>query len=266
METTLKGLGNAVITTEHESNTEKAETKTETRDDVSYEPLFRDSSFLGFPAVYMVIPGFRSIRKLDGSAVRLKRTIDRAGKSFASFPHLGDEEAKRILRLIRYYEHDPGFKVFSLFSNVPAGEYSDAALGAVLSLQLKDFESACHFLRTAIWETEDREKRKVLVCLSSWSELCAEGMDMDEARRVVSQLYAKETAEKVCMLTEDLSKMMEKWFEPIPCPGCESCRFREGKCQIPEENALALKVMKAMKKDNVSQEHLLNLLKELWPK
>ena len=37
MKTTLKGLGNAVITTEHESNTEKAETKTETRDDVSYE-------------------------------------------------------------------------------------------------------------------------------------------------------------------------------------------------------------------------------------
>ncbi|MBQ4500269.1 MAG: YcaO-like family protein, partial [Spirochaetales bacterium] len=227
--------------------------------------LVRDVSFLGFPSCYILIPTFSNSRTVDGTCARLKRTIQNASKDWRHFPDYNDEEALRLLSLIRYYEYSNSNFVSFAFgcpSDVP--QYSNNLLGAYLALRLGEFPTAVHFLDARIRMERRTLELQYLSCLRLYAKMRGDGLTGDQAHEVIRRLYSEEAAERACRDTEDLTRILERCYPHIDSSDCSKCPMREKGCQYPDENELYGKVRVAMSKGSVSQEKLLKELEELW--
>ncbi len=227
-----------------------------------YNPLFRDTSFLGFPSCYIVIPGFRNFNHFGGKTVRLKRTVQRAGESWTHFPNVSEEELRRIFRLVRYYKNSKTVSVVNMLSGAPISSpaFSNARLGVFLSLQLEAYDEAADFLNRLAAAETDSEELQYLKCLRTYAKLRKAGMKKEKAYRALKQQYMEKPAERVISDTMDRSKILENCFPKLPCPDCERCSIRGTGCQYTEIREIYGKVAKHMKTENVSQERLLELL------
>ncbi len=227
--------------------------------------LVRDSSFLGFPSCYILIPTFRNTRSIDGTSVRLKRTVSNAAADWRAFPDFTDEQAFRLLSLIRYYENTMDDLVGSILGG-PKGmeKYSNNRLGAYLALRLGEFSTAVHFLDSQIPKESSVDERRYLNCLKQYAIMRDAGLTGEQAHEVLRRLYTEEASERACKDTEDLSRILKQCYEPIDCSDCTNCPMHEKGCSFPEENEIFGKVRRAMAKGNVSQKKLLALLTELW--
>ena len=230
-----------------------------------HKPLIRDVSFLGFPACHILVPEFKHARSIEGTSVRLKRTVMRADSDWSHFPKYTDEQAYRLLSLIRYYELTMKGMVGTLFG-MPAAVagYTNNRLGAMLALRLEDFPTAMHFLDAQIPKESEVEERRYLNCLKQYAKMRNSGLTGEQAHDVLRSLYTSKAAERACNDTEDLSLILEKCYKPLNCPNCEGCPLHEKGCMVKEENELYCKVRTAMGKGKVSQESLLNMISEMW--
>ncbi len=227
-----------------------------------YTPLIRDASFLGFPSVYILIPGFHTMTHFDGRSVRLKRTLDRACASFRSFSELSEEEMKRILRLVKVFKYQVFSNLFGTLSGSPTADprYSNHRIGAYLSLRLEDYPAAAEYFRLVLRTVSDPEEKQYLVCMKHYSELRADGYSETAAKTLLRRLHRREAAERVCRETEDLSELLDQVFPALHCPDCKNCAQRGAGCQYEAQKELYIRLQHGMKKENVSQEGLLNLL------
>ncbi|RAP45285.1 MAG: hypothetical protein BZ136_08395 [Methanosphaera sp. rholeuAM74] len=226
-----------------------------------YEPLLRDCSFMGFPACYILIPGFRMIRKINGNSVRLRRTLIRAAADFVKFPKLSDEEASRLMMLLRHNRNIIGNDLAGLLSGVPisADQYKNDRLAAFLALRLENFEEASGFFGKTLIRAKDESERRYLLCMKKYSDYRREGLDNEQAHRLLKQMYNSEAADRVCSDTSDLSVILEKYYTKLNCPDCGNCAYKSD-CCYTEQKELIIKLCAAMKKENASQERLLELI------
>ena len=234
--------------------------------DEGQEPLFRDASFLGFPACQIVIPGFRTIRPVNGLAVRMKRTLARAAESWQRFPRLTGEEAERILKLIRFHEDTVEAGIAETLAGISSArkDYSDDRLGAYLSLYVNDYPLAQHYFGRLFRTEPDRTERQYYGCMRDYSGYRASGMDGASARKLVRELHPEEAAERACRDTEEPFLLSEGLFPEPFCTGCAACERNGNGCDFPEQEKLYAGIAGRMKRENVSQEALLELLRDLW--
>ena len=227
--------------------------------------LVRDASFLGFPACYILVPGFQQTRDITGTFVRAISTTFNATRDGRNFPKYSDEEARRLMLLIRYYEQTNPFVAESVLGAPSADpRFSNSRLGAILALRLEEFSVAAHFLSSAIVEEPDVEERRYLNCLLQYARMRQVGMSGEEAHEVLRHTQKADLAERACKDTSDLSTILERLSEPLKCPDCTNCPMHGNGCDYKEQNEIFGKVRVAMKKENVSPEKLLKLLEELW--
>ena len=227
--------------------------------------LVRDSSFLGFPACYILIPGFRQTRDITGTFVRAVGTTLNATRDGNHFPEYSDDEARRLLTLIRFFEHTNPFVAGSVLGAPSAdSRYSNSRLGAILALKLEDFATAAHFLNSAILKEPEVEERRYLNCLMQYARMRQAGLTGEEAHEVLRHTQIADVAERACKDTADLSTILQRLYETLKCPNCSNCPMLGNGCDYNEQNEIFGKVRTAMKMENVSQEKLLKLLEELW--
>ena len=229
-------------------------------------PLFRDVSFLGFPAVYMLVPGFETVTEFSGRSVRLKRTLDRASRDFSSFSDLSDDEIRRILRLLRVYKNRIFSRLIHSLTGSPVSDprYSNFRIGAFLSLRIKDYASAADYFSLALRTESDPKEIRYLTCMKHYADLLEEGHSPEQAGILIRTMYCSEAAERVLAETENLSALLDKVLPKLPCPHCWECPMQGNGCGYEQEKELYIQVQQAMKTENVSQETLLSLLKQLW--
>ena len=215
--------------------------------------LVRDATFLGFPACHVVIPGFRRIRVVSGASVRLKRSLLRAADSWKRFPDLSEEEAARILRLIRYYESAAGDPAINRITGLPLrpGLYSDARAGAWLALRLEDFPAAAHFFGKLCRRERAEEERRAAACLEEYCRRRSAGFSDREAQRLVRQFHPGEAAERACADVAALQtgrRIPARLFPRMSCPDCASCALSGKDCAYPAEAELYGKAAAAIRK------------------
>ena len=228
-------------------------------------PLVRDTSFLGFPACYIVIPGFHPIHYINGTNVRLKRTVSRASTSFKHFPELTEAEVKRIQTLLRHWEHAfDKFLMSQLKGTAPGSQYSNERIGAFLSLSIEDYAEAEHYFETLARMEGKKEEQEYYSAMKEFCRMKKEGRDNQEIYTFMKRLRNEKTAERVQEDTGDYHALLLKELPPLKCPDCAVCPLREKGCQHPAHENLYIRIASHMKKENASQEELLKLLQPIY--
>ena len=104
--------------------------------DSGFRPLIRDSSFLGFPCCYIVVPGLSETAPLCMLSAKEYLTAFKVKNSFGHFPNLSEEEEKRLFRMLkfkskRYIEN----QIEYISSRYLSSEYNSELLARYLSLK-----------------------------------------------------------------------------------------------------------------------------------
>ena len=214
--------------------------------------LVRDASFLGFPSCHIVIPDFLDVRPITGASVRLKRTISRAAGSWRRFPDIPEEEAMRILRLIRHQEGTFGSQAVGLISAVPlrSPAYSDDRVGAYLALMLRQYQTAARFFEKLARRGQAGEERQVYDCMRDYCEHRTAGMSREAALRLVRQFHPDAAADRASRDAEEIEsdgRLPARLFPRMRCPNCDACELAGDGCSYPQEEAIYRKAAAAMR-------------------
>ena len=176
-----------------------------------------------------MIPGFRTIKLINGSNTRLKRTMQRAAASFQQFPNLDEVAARRILLLLRHGEQKTTFNLFSQLTGISLedAEWSNERIGAFVALSLKDYQAAEPHFRELAASENDPDERMYYLCMREFCRLKKDGMDTDAVCTLLKTIYRKDAAERVREDTADLSAILVRKFSPLLCPDCQNCGDRK---------------------------------------
>lgn len=232
-----------------------------------YEPLVHDSSYLGFPACYIVVPGFEPFITFGGSEVRLRRSMLRAHDSAGHFPELTDEEAERLLRLFRFREKAFDFSMAGVlfvaaFRDVH--DYSNERIAAYFALRLGQYELASKCFTKMIASGNFADDQCYLLCMRDYAVMRVEGLTHDLAAAVLRSTHRPEAADRTISDASDPAAAIARYLPKPPCPDCSSCRYRDNGCEYEARRDIYMKIANAMKKENASQEALLTHLIDLW--
>lgn len=229
-------------------------------------PLFRDTSFLGFPSCYVVVPSFSYLEEISPRKRRYITTWHKALKSWDHFPELTEEEAKRLLLLIRYsensfFENETSFLSCRVFSE----RYDKDRVGAYLSLKLRQFEDALHFFRRLQSKERDSDESSYLGAMALYAKARCWGYAGEQAQTLVRSRFVQGVAERVCGDVVDLDQVMRRQFPRTRCYDCVHCEAAAaGACTEPVVANVVRQIGRAMSKDNVSQDALLAKLRAMY--
>ena len=229
-----------------------------------YRPLFRDTSFLGFPSCFIVVPGLSEVWYTDETNRHHICTTASVRKIWTHFPDLTDKEEDRLLRLIRFCDGSNLEEDIELISLRPLTEaYSSDKIAAWLSLKRGEFMVSSHFFRNLMETEENRDDRIRLAAMIWYAETRAAGFDREQAGALVRRLFRDDIAEGVIRDAADPVAAIRREFPPLKCFDCEHCPAAGKGCDYPGVREVLLKIAKGMKAENVSQEKLLELLNAL---
>lgn len=226
-----------------------------------YRPLFRDTSFLGFPSCHIVVPGLSNLYRVDEMLVRAINSGVRLLPAWRRFPDLTEDEETLLLRMIRFKEHSILENETSAMAQKPiAGIYALNRIAAWLAMKHGEFDNSLHFFSILIKKERDPQQQIYLRAMSQYVTAREKGQDPEQARTLIRKLFREDIAQRVCEDTEDESAVMERQFPRLTCFDCEHCPASGKDCDYANERKILLTAAKSMKQENVSQKKLLQKL------
>jgi len=231
-------------------------------DEMGFSPLVRDASHLGFPACYVIIPGFSEMYPTDPLAIRTSNSASKNAVAFSHFPNLTDQEEERLLNLICFKENATLENIFGNLVMRPIGGklFQSDRVGAYLALKHGDYPLAIRFFEKVLRIEEDETEKRYLRCMTEYIRCLKSGLNRKQAEKVVLQLYDETAAGRVLRETEKPEDMMGKVFPQLTCFDCEKCPEAGKDCLNSEEVKIFKRIKDAMKDSKVSQEDLLKKL------
>ena len=232
-----------------------------------WQPLFRDTSFLGFPSCFIVVPGLSDLFLSGPTQLHYLHSSTKAIPTWQRFPDLTEEEEKRLLRMIRYKEASIMENDISYFSLRPLStNYSLYRIAAWIALKHGDFGLSSDFFNKCIKFWGDKNKKLYYSAMVQYTKNRRNGLTPEEARKLIVQFYREDVARQVCEDTADEQGVMQKVFPKFNCFDCENCQIaKNGDCGYVPLRRGMIQAFKAMKAENVSQEALLKeLCEQYW--
>ena len=230
-------------------------------------PLFRDTSFLGFPSCFIVVPGFSDLFLPGEMQSHYLVSASKTIMPWRRFPDLTAEEEDRLLRVIRYKRDSLLENQIWFFGLRPLSErYSLERIAAWLALKQGKFDISKDFFRRCGQKSGDKDEQIYYNAMEQYTKHRKDGLPADEVRKLIRQFYREDIARKVCEDTADENGVMQKNFSRFNCYDCRNCAVsKEGDCAYIPYRETMIKVYRAMKAENVSQEKLLaELLEHYW--
>lgn len=230
-----------------------------------YQPLFRDSSHLGFPACYIIVPGMSEAFHVNQMHLREMITSAKNYKAFYHFPNISAEEETRLLRTIKFKEDSILDNQINLIAKRPIkeGVMSGSRIAAFISLKHGIFADAMQTFLSLSESVTDENERRYFSCLTEFTRLLNCGIEIPAAHKVISLLFDSKTAERVIYETEDFSQMLQRAFPQMNCYDCEHCELSGKYCTKFEDEKIFMKIKDAIGKSKVSQAALLDYLKNI---
>ncbi len=192
-------------------------------------------------------------------------TTRKTRRSFDHFPDLNTEEELRLLKLIEFNEYcvrDNQVKYFT--ARQLSDKYDLRKIGAYLSLKHGKYEKALHFFNSLATYEEEPDEKLYYKAMVIFSECRKNGSEAEKSMALVRAVCRNDIAERVNRVVSDIDNVMKRQFEKVNCFDCANCKIAGRECTYPVTREIVRKVMSAMKKENASQEEMLELLKEVY--
>ena len=230
-----------------------------------FQPLFRDCSFLGFPSCFIVIPGFSGLFPTGKMAYRGMISAHKAVVSFDRFPDVTEEEEKRILNVIRFKEYSAIENQIAFISGRPLSEkYNAFRIAAYIALKHGEYSLSGHYFNKMSLIASVDEDKEFYSAMHRYCSLVEKGASHENALDVIKLLQRDVIVKRVSEDTGDISHVMQRNFLKMNCYNCANCPLNGTECSYPAVREVIIKSLKAMKKENASQEKLLDELKEIY--
>lgn len=189
-----------------------------------YTPYISDNSFLGFPAVCIIVPFFSEAKQLTSNIIYDIRERLNLAKDFRSLDKIDDKEAKRIREYsicFRKSVLDSFFdKLLYFTSEDPTGVKDFVAyLCTLLSIYIEDYENAYLYTEACI-RTDANDL--YLKALLKYFEGRKEKYDYDYVIDSLSLVYDNRIVERVVNVVSEPKKVLTKIF--MKCDDdCQNC-------------------------------------------
>ena len=228
-------------------------------------PLFRDTSFLGFPSCFIIIPSFSDLFPIGKTGLRAWNTWHRSMASWNSFPEISDEEELRILKLIRFKEYSILENQISLLTGRQLSDtFNSFKVAAFIALKHGKYEVSRHFFDIMAQLAKDEKEKLCYRAMCRYLRLRDQGAEHDMALQAVKSFTTEEIAERIENDTSDLSTVLKRNFPRLHCYDCKACPLAGTDCTYPDTREIFVKAARAMKEENVDQDKLLEELVEMW--
>jgi ribosomal protein S12 methylthiotransferase accessory factor len=230
-----------------------------------YSPLFRDSSHLGFPACYILVPGLSEAFHISELRLREFTSQKKIYDSFFRFPNLTEEEEMRLLKMIQFKQNSVLENEIGFITRRPIKEglMSGNRIAAFISLKHGHFEDAVNYFIKFSETYAGTDEHFYWDCLLEYSRLLLCGIERESAHAAIRQLFQKEIADRVIFETEDPAQMMQRVFPKTNCYDCENCELSGKYCSMLVNEKILMKIKAGLAESKVSQAALLEYLKNI---
>ena len=232
-----------------------------------FKPLIRDSSFLGYPSCFVIVPGLSEIFTPGKLLYHSLNSTWKLLNSFRHFPQLSEEEEDRFLKIIQFKLGSALENQASVMLEKPLSAVFDLErIAAAIAIKRGDFALAQKFINILVSREQDADEQIYLRALAKYASARKNGVDNEAAHRLIRALYREDAAERVCRETGDASLIMERMFPKLSCFDCENCEAAGSSCKYQDVRTVLNKISGSMKAENVNQDALLWYLEGLYSK
>lgn len=235
--------------------------------------LIRDSGYLGFPAYHIIIPGISEMYSCTQERIRQIHTLNLVARKAAQPEKIEEEDAKRIIRLIRYNQGCFGSNSLAWMLRRPLEQpFSDRRfeIAAVLMAAhyfLGELEEACAVGEAVLRALEHEEKndfRTAMEASVQYLSLVRDGESQGRAKQVLEFLFEERMVQKVTDLFENPKEVMRKILPEMKCWDCEHCELSlKHQCCYFEIYKIFLKLAQKQRENRIDQKEVANIFADL---
>ena len=224
--------------------------------------LVRDASHMGFPACWVILPGWSEVYPVNRLQLRAINTACKSIAHVRRFPDLTPEEEHRLLNTIRFRERSLLENTIDSIATLSLSgtRMSANRIGAYLALKEGNFAEAYRLFQKLTDATEDPEERTYQLCMTELARYRLAGLSQDETYAVLRKLFRPEVVDRVVWETCDDATMLHKAFPRLRCFDCKNCELAGNDCREPQVREAYNSMRAAMAHSKVSQEDLLSNL------
>ncbi len=197
-----------------------------------FDVFIRDSSFLGFPAFHVIVPGFSEIEQIYSlKEIKYYSKYNRVKRYIRNIKDITD---KQMQELIYYLENECGNMDFPVikFINTPTGDnvpwyYSEKNLMlTALYCTREDYASALNSFKQFLGNIRADSQNKSLLtfygCVRDYLSALGRGMDKGKAKKVLGSFYTASCMEGVERDFLDPGKVLVNYGN-VCCWACDNC-------------------------------------------
>ena len=141
--------------------------------------------------------------------------------------------------------------------------FTSKRVGAYLAFKQEKYSLAARLFRNAAARCQQEEDGQYLTCMAELSRYLAAGVSRENALSALAFLFGETLRDKAAYETDDPKTIMGKVFPKLQCFDCDSCPLAGIHCEYPEASEIIRKLNRALSGSTVSQESLLQKLREL---
>ncbi len=235
-----------------------------------FQVFIHDSSYLGFPSYFTIVPGMSEMYPIDWTRVREQQTYVRFVQSLNHLHRLTNEEAKRVVRYISFKENSVLENQITWLSGHPfngnfvGGDAATALLKVCCLYQLEDYAKASAAMTPIVdyYDKNNLEGKEFFRCGNFYLYYRAMGISKQETEELISTLFETEVASKVFYIFSDPKTILSRMYPANDCYHCENCEMEQLKmCQYRQISEVVRKIKDGLKKNIPDQESLLTAVR-----
>ena len=215
------------------------------------EIYIQDVSFMGFPSVYIYVPGMSEISPVDMLWMQECEMKRDAQFLFADLQSVGKQEARKLLTLAKIKQRSYMDNVInqmacaSFRETMPGGADEMGFLAAICCLYLDKDREALGFLAGV-------PRTPYVKAVQNYITACANGMTSELAAEFLHKVADNELADLVCWQFSDRSKILPRIY-PHCTGACGHCKIA---CNQPRIQKDYEKLLELEKQKNLGTEKI----------
>lgn len=248
------------------SNAEMLKRMIELVNKEGYQVFIHDSSYLGFPSYFTIVPGMSEMYTIDWLRVREQQTYVKVVESLNHLQTLTDKEAERVVRYISFKENSMLENQIMWLSGHPfnskfkGADASTVLLKACCLYQIGDYVKASAAMKmiAEYYEKNQLNGKEIFRCCNFYLYYRAIGITEEETKELIETLFEKTVADQVEYIFSDPKTILNRMYPMNHCYDCEHCEMGELKmCEYQQISKVIRKIKDGLKKKIPDQEKLL---------
>lgn len=234
-----------------------------------YTVLIRDSGYLGFPAYHIIVPGFSEMYFCTPERIRQIHTLNLVSEKAAHPEEMKEEDAKRMIRLIRYNQRCFGSNSLAWMLRRPLEQpFADRRFEIAMVLMaahyfLGELDEACDVgeaVLMCLGKEEKNDFRIEMEAIVQYLSLMKDGESQERAEQVLKFLFEEAIVQKVTDLLGNPKAVMKKILPEMKCWNCEHCKLSlERQCCYLEIYQMYLTLARKQRENRIDQKDVENI-------